>query len=97
MEWIHLDMMVPLPEFNSGNKYTMVMSDQYRKWVEIQPLKNISAETAAHTAVDQFFTTFGYPLQIHTDLGRILMEICSKRCVSFYGSLRHVQHPTSQV
>ena len=70
MEWVHLDMMGPLPESDSGNKYIMVMVDQYSKSVEIQPLKDISAETTAQTAVDQFFTKFGYPLHIHTDQGK---------------------------
>ena len=59
MEWVHLDMMGPLPESNSGNKYIMVMDDQYSKWIKIQSLKNISAKTTVCTAVDQFFTKFG--------------------------------------
>ena len=32
----------------------------------------ISAETTARTAVNNFFSRFGYPEQIHTDQGRIL-------------------------
>ena len=81
MEQIHLDMMGPLPESDSGNMYIMVMVYQYSKWVEIQPLKDISAETTAHTVVDQFFTKFDYPLQIHTDQGKnfdgnLFQEIC---------------------
>ena len=81
MEQVHLDMMGPLPESDSGNKYIMVMVDQYSKWVEIQPLQEITAETTAHTAVDHFFTKFGYPLQIHTDQGKnfdgnLFHEIC---------------------
>ena len=59
MEKVHLDMMGPLPESDSGNKYTMVMDDQHSQWVKIKSLKNISEETTAHTAVDQFFTRFG--------------------------------------
>ena len=81
MEQVHLDMMGPLPESDSGNKYIMVMVDQYSKWVEIQPLQEITVETTAHTAVDHFFTKFGYPLQIHTDQGKnfdgnLFHEIC---------------------
>ena len=79
MEWVHLDMMGPLPESDSGNKYTLVMVDQYIKWVEIQPQRDISAETTAHTAVDQFFIKFGYPLQIHKDQGKNfegIQEMC---------------------
>ena len=48
MERVHLDMMVPLPESDRGNKYIMVMVDQFSHWVEIQLLPEISAETTAH-------------------------------------------------
>ena len=39
--------MGPLPVFDLGNKYIMVMMDQYSKWVEAQVLSEISAETTA--------------------------------------------------
>ena len=70
MERVHLDMMGPLPKSDRGNKYIMVMVDQFSRWVEIQPLPEISAETTAWTAIDHFFSRFGYPLQIHTDQGK---------------------------
>ena len=70
MERVHLDMMGPLPESDRGNKYIMVMVDQFNRWVEIQLLPEISAETTAWTAIDHFFSRFGYPLQIHTDKGK---------------------------
>ena len=86
MEQVHPDMMGPLPESNSRNKYIVVMVDQYSKWVEIQTLKNISAETTACTAVDQFFTKFGYPLKTHTDQGK-----------NFDGSLFQDMHKLLQI
>ena len=70
MERVHLDMMGPLPESDRGNKYIMVMVDQFSRWVEIQPLSEISAETMAQTAIDHFLSRFGYPLQINTDQGK---------------------------
>ena len=81
MEQVHLDMMGPLPESDSRNKYIMVMVDQYSKWVEIQPLREITVETTACTAVDHFITKFGYPLQIHTAQrknfdGNLFHKIC---------------------
>ena len=62
MEQVHLDMMGPLPEYDKGNRYIMVMVDQFSKWVEIQPLAEISAETTARAAINNFFSRFGYPL-----------------------------------
>ena len=70
MERVHLDMMGPLPQSDRGNKYIMVMVDQFSHWVEIQPLPEISAETTAQMAIDHFVSRFGYPLQIHTDQGK---------------------------
>ena len=82
MERVHLDMMGPLPESDKGNKYIMVMVDQFSKWVEIQPLAEISAETTARAAIDNFFSRFGYPLLIHTDQdknfdGNLFQQMCS--------------------
>ena len=74
--------MGPLPESDKGNKYIMVMVDQFSKWVEIQPLAEISAETTTRVAIDNFFSTFGYPLQFHTDQGKnfngnLFQQMCS--------------------
>ena len=82
MERVHLDMVGPLPESDKGNKYIMVMVDQFSKWVEIQPLAEISAETTARAVIDNFFSRFGYLLQIHTDQGKnfdgnLFQQMCS--------------------
>ena len=70
MERVHLDIMGPLPESDRGNKYIMVMVDQFSSWIEIQPSPEISAETMVQMAIDHFCSRFGYPLQIHTDQGK---------------------------
>ena len=87
MERVHLDMMGPFPESDSGNKYILVMVDQFMKWVEVKPLPEISAETTAHTAVNNFFSQFGYPEQIHTDQGKnfdggLFRELCKMLCIT---------------
>ena len=46
------------------------MVDQFSKWVEIHAIPDISAEQTAQCAIDQFFSCFGAPLQIHTDQGK---------------------------
>ena len=74
-------MMGPFPESKAGNKYILVMVDQFTKWVEVLPLPEISAETTAWAAVDGFFSWFGYPEQIHTDQGKnfdgnLFRELC---------------------
>jgi hypothetical protein len=44
--------------------------DQFTKWVCCIPVPDQSAETTAENFYDHFVTTFGCPLQIHTDQGR---------------------------
>ena len=69
MEQVHMDMLGPFPPSEQGNKYILVMVDQFTKWVEIHALPDITAVQTAKCAVDQFFSRFGTPLQIHTDQG----------------------------
>ena len=70
MERVHMDMLGPFPSSVWGNKYILIMVDQFSKWVEIHALPDISAEQTARCAIDQFFSRFGTPLQIHTDQGK---------------------------
>ena len=69
MERVHMDMLGPFPPSEQGNKYILVMVDQFTKWVEIHALPDVTAIGTAKCAVDQFFSRFGTPLQIHTDQG----------------------------
>ena len=70
MERVHMDMLGPFPQSEWGNKYILVMVDQFSKWVEIHAIPDISAAQTARCAIDQFFSRFGAPLQIHTDQGK---------------------------
>ena len=46
------------------------MVDQFTKWVECIPIPSQTAEITAVTAVNDFFSRFGYPFEIFTDQGR---------------------------
>ena len=70
METVHMDILGPFPPWQSGNCYILLMIDQFTKWVEIHVIPEQTAERTARIAVDQFFTCFGAPLQIHTDQGK---------------------------
>lgn len=69
MERVHMDILGPLPVSASGNKYILVMIDQFSKWVEIHALPEQTAEQVARCAVDHLFSRFGAPYYIHTDQG----------------------------
>ncbi|XP_033759501.1 uncharacterized protein LOC117341748 [Pecten maximus] len=54
MERIHMDILGPLPVSRDGNKYILMLVDQFTKWLECFPLPCQNAETVAKTAVDGF-------------------------------------------
>ena len=48
-EKLSWDIMGPLPTSSRGNKYILVITDFFSKWVEAFPLKNTTATTLATT------------------------------------------------
>ena len=75
MEHVHMDILGPFPPSESGNRYILLMVDQFTKWVEIHAIPDQTAEQTALIAVNQFFTRFGAPLQIHIDQGKFSMAM----------------------
>ena len=70
-----------LMETQKGNKYILVIMNQFTKCVESFSLKNQLEDTAAGVVVREFVAWFGCPLEIHTDQGRnfeseLFKEMC---------------------
>ena len=74
MERVHIDILGPFPPSKSGNVYILMMIDQFTRWVECMPLKDQTAVVVARSAVDNFFSGFGLPSELHSDQGRKLHE-----------------------
>ena len=75
------DILGPLPESNRGNKYVMVVTDYFTKWVEIFALPDQTAVTCANTLLNEVLARYGCPYDIHTDQGRnytsqVFTELC---------------------
>lgn len=70
MERVHLDILVPFNTSEDGNRYALMMIDQFTKWVEMAAIPEQSALTIAEKFVVHFVVTFGCPLEVHTDQGR---------------------------
>ena len=70
MEKLHMDILGPLHESSSANKYVLVLVDQFTKWMEMFPLPNQNTITVAKTLLDGFISRLGCPVQIHTDQGK---------------------------
>ena len=69
--------MGPLPTTESGNKYILVVTDLFTKWVEAEAfaLQETSSTTLATVLVDQVISRFGVPNILHSDQGA---NLCSE-------------------
>lgn len=81
LERIHMDILGPLPETKNGNKYILMIIDQFTKWIECFPLPNQKTERIAKSFVDNIICRLGCPLELHTDQGKnmdgtIMRQIC---------------------
>ena len=68
-EKISWDIMGPLPITESGNKYILVVTDLFTKWVEAFSLWDTSSSTLATVLVDEVISRFGVPNVLHSDQG----------------------------
>lgn len=65
-----------------GNKYILVITDHFTKWVEAYPITNQEAFTVG-ICLESFVNTFGYPDVMLTDQGRnfesgLIKEMCAR-------------------
>ena len=56
MECVHMDILGPFSPSESGNRYVLLMIDQFTKWVEIHAIPDQTAVQTARIAVDNFFS-----------------------------------------
>ena len=68
---ISLDFKGPLPS-NSGNKFILIIVDEYSRFPFAYPCRDISAKTIIECLTD-LFSIFGLPGYVHTDRGRSFM------------------------
>ena len=75
------DIIGPLPVTSRGNRYILVVTDAFSKWVEAFALEDQTAETCAKCLVKEMISRYGYPLDLLSDQGRnfesqIFAELC---------------------
>ncbi|CAI5665466.1 unnamed protein product [Oreochromis niloticus] len=66
-----------------GNRYVLVAMDYFTKWPEAYAVPDQSASTTAEKLVEEMFTRFGVPAELHSDQGRnfeskVFGEICRR-------------------
>lgn len=102
LERVCLDLLGPFPESRSKNKYVLSICDQFTRWVELYPIKNMEAVTVAKVFITEFVSRFGLCRQLLTDQGRqfesiLFKEICDvldidkQRSSSFHPQTNGIQ------
>ena len=75
------DYLGPFPITNNGNRYILVLTDLFSKYVEVIPVPDLTAETCANKIINEFISRWGCPLSILSDQGRtyeskVFKELC---------------------
>ncbi len=66
---VALDIVGPLPETKSGNKYILVAVDHYSKWCDAKAVADHGAKTTAKFLEDDVICRYGVPKFVLTDNG----------------------------
>ena len=92
LDIIAVDILSRLPQTENGNKYVLVLTDYFTKWIEAFPLPDAEASTCMRAMYDGFFSRFGLSRQLHSDQGKkfdskLFHELCkiagvNKTCTS---------------
>lgn len=75
-ERIHIDILGPLPpstiaggSYTAPYKYLLTCIDRATRWMEVQPMADISAKTVANAFINCWISRFGVPLYVHSHRG----------------------------
>jgi hypothetical protein len=66
---IGIDYTGPFPTTPQGNKYVLVITDYFTKWVIAIPLLNQTARTTAEALYEHYICIYGVPMRILSDQG----------------------------
>jgi len=70
LDIVAVDILSGLPVTPDGNKYILVLTDYFTKWSCAFALPDAEASTCMRAMYDGFFSEFGLPKQLHSDLGK---------------------------
>ena len=78
------DHLGPLPFTGRGNRYILLLTDHFTKYVEIIPVPDMTAEVCAQKMLNEFISRWGCPLSVHNDQGRTYQDfkqLCRPSCL----------------
>ena len=70
MDRVHIDLLGPFMVSSQGNRYILMMIDQFTKWLEFAPIPHQNAELVAQNFLPHFVVSFRCPLEVQTDQGK---------------------------
>lgn len=81
LDRLSTDVLGPLPETERGNKFILVVTDNFTKWVEIFPIPDQTAVTCAEVILNEVIARYGCPYDLHSDQGKnfeseVFKELC---------------------
>jgi len=74
LENLAMDSIVGLPKTNQGNEHLLVIVDTFSRYMQLFPLKDLTARNAIE-ALTKFVNTFGKPFSILTDNASQFQEV----------------------
>lgn len=97
-EVISIDLVGPLPEAETGERWILTVEDNASRWIEMFPLKDAKAETCARYLVDQIILRYGVPRRVISDngsqfVGSVMQQ--TAHILGFRQTLIPVYHPES--
>lgn len=95
-EQVHIDILGPLPQTTTGNRYVLVFIDHFSKYVEAAALVETTAVTIARQFISRVFCRHGAPECITTDRGRnFLSEVLKSvnECLGVKHNTTTAYHP----
>ncbi len=81
LDRLSTDILGPLPETPRKNRYILVVTDHFTKWVEILAVPDQTAATCADRILNEVISRYGCPYDLLSDQGRnyesaIFSELC---------------------
>ncbi len=81
LDRVSTDITGPFPVSLNGNKYILVVTDYFTKWVEIYAIPDQTAYTCAEKILNEFICRYGCPYDLHSDQGtnytsKLFTELC---------------------
>ena len=90
-ERVFMDLVGPLPESHSNNKYILTIQDDLSKFLCCFPIKDKSANEVARALVEKFFLAYHFPKILVSDCGSEFLNKVQKSVCE----LLKIQHVTS--